>query len=88
MQLGKLDVSQADQEHSCKTAQKAPQTHQRVSAGKQNDAKLCSVSPASILKLAKQLPSLTFRHQKGSRTIRFDIGQVVSQQHEGQRPPK
>jgi hypothetical protein len=36
MQLGKLDVSQAYQALSCKTADNSPQSDQRVRAEKQN----------------------------------------------------
>jgi hypothetical protein len=40
-----------------------------------NAADFCGVSPASIAKLAKQLPNVTFTRE-GSQ-IRFDLGQVV-----------
>ena len=36
MQLGKLDVSQDHQDHSCKTAASSPQSHQGVASAKQN----------------------------------------------------
>ncbi|MCW5692926.1 MAG: transcriptional coactivator p15/PC4 family protein [Pseudolabrys sp.] len=37
MQLGKLDVSHNDQDHSCKTSVSEPQSHQRVAGVKQNE---------------------------------------------------
>lgn len=42
-------------------------------------AEFCGVyrSPATILKLAKQLPGVTFAHDKGSRTIRFDMSRAI-----------
>jgi hypothetical protein len=39
-------------------------------------ADFCGVAPGTILKLAKQLPKkISFTHEKGSRRIRFDMGQ-------------
>jgi hypothetical protein len=41
-------------------------------------AEFCGLgSPRTVVKLAKQLPDVTFTHVEGSRTIRFDLRQVV-----------